>query len=363
MNDLPASRTDDPAAGGLLIVDTAAVVANWRTLRDSAPTARACGAVMKADGYGLGAAELAPALAAAGCRDFFVAVPDEGIALRRALPGHSICVLSGPLGSLEPFITHTLTPVLNAPEQVAEWLAHSGGRDYVLQVDSGMNRLGLTAAELTELAPTLQPRLLMSHLCCADEPAHPMNQAQLAAFRVAREKLPGVPSSLAASSGIFLGPDYHFDMVRPGIGLYGGNPVPGQPNPVRAVATLRLRIVQVRRIDTPGAVGYGATHAVSPGMRLATVSAGYADGLLRSLGGRGVGMLGGIRVPIVGRVSMDLISFDVSAVPEDLARPGQWISVLGDGIDLDGQAGNAGTISYELLTGLSRRYARRYTGS
>lgn len=367
MTNDPADLTcsDLPAAGGLLTVDLSAIAANWAALRDRLAPRTGCGAVLKADAYGLGADRVAPVLARQGCSDFFVAMPDEGVALRQALSVTAasdirIFVLSGPVGSLSPFITHGLIPVLNSPQQVADWLAHAADKPYALQVDSGMNRLGLAEAEFAAVADKVSPCLLLSHLACADDPLHPMNTRQRTSFQAVADRLPKTPASLSASSGIFLGPEYHFDLARPGIGLYGGNPLPGQANPMQAVASVALRILQVRRIDTPGVVGYGATHAVTPGARLATVAGGYADGLLRSLGGRGQGRLGGYPVPIVGRVSMDLISFDVSSVPEALAQPGQWISVLGEGLDLDQQAGAAGTISYELLTGLSRRYARRY---
>lgn len=356
------TAADEDRAGGVLTVDLDAIVANWRTLVARMPAGKTCAGVVKADAYGLGAARVAPALARAGCRTFFVALPDEGIALRRAVPDLPIYVLAGPLGGPEAFVAHDLRPVLNTPEQAAAWLAEAPGRPYALHVDTGMNRLGLTMTEFAAWAPRLDPEIVLSHLACADEPEHPINAEQLARFRTVRAAFPRAQASFANSSGHFLGPDYLFDLGRPGVALYGGNPVPGRPNPMRPVVRLGLRILQVRRIDTPGSVGYGATRRVPGGTRLATVAAGYADGLLRSLSNSGWGTLGEVRVPVAGRVSMDLITFDVSEAPEALARPGAFIELLNERHTVDDAAAEAGTIPYEILTGLSRRYARRYVG-
>jgi alanine racemase len=392
----------DPAAraGAVLEIDLGAVAANWRLLAERAAPAR-CAAVVKANGYGLGAGPVARALAAAGCRLFFVATLDEGIALRRALGEEpEIAVLNGPFpGTAGEFVTQALIPVLNHPGQIAEWasLAHarplpssasspgltrgSGdgpvkpGRDgkeaerrgfvhsAILHIDTGMARLGLTArefADLIERPPPIAWRAVISHLACADQPEHPLNARQHARFAAVAARLPGVPASLAASSGIFLGPGHHFDLVRPGAALYGVNPCPGRPNPLRPVVRLRARIIQTREIDSGESVGYGAAHVMQAPGRVATVALGYADGWLRALSGRGCGYVGGKRVPLLGRVSMDLCAFDVSAVSPALTRPGMTIELLGSEYGVDEAAADAGTIGYEILATLGARYHRIY---
>lgn len=362
-----------PAATMLLTVDLAAIVANWRRLRDRAGPAE-CAAVVKADAYGLGAARVAPALAAAGCRRFFVATVDEGVALRTAIPDGEVLVLCGPLAGTEAeFDAHRLTPVLNSLEQVARWRAHAARRGAALaaalHVDTGMTRLGLEAAELARLADDsgllagLRPVLAMSHLACADAAGAAMNREQRDAFARMTAGLPPMPRSLAASSAIFLGPDYHFDLVRPGAALYGINPTPGPANPMAPVLRLEARILQVRDVDTPMTVGYGATHRVAGRGRIATAAVGYADGWFRSLGNRGHATIGGTLVPVVGRISMDLTTFDVGGLPPEAAVvPGAMIELIGPGHDVDAVAAEAGTIGYEVLTALGRRAARRYLG-
>jgi alanine racemase len=356
----------DPVAraGAVLEIDLGAIVANWRLLAQRAAPAE-CAAVVKANAYGLGAAPVAEALAVAGCRRFFVATLDEGIALRRALGSASeIAVFNGPLpGTAAEFAAHTLLPVLNHPGQIAEWAEAAGRHPAMLHVDTGMARLGLTAREfagLIESPPCIAWRLVMSHLACADRPAAAMNESQRARFAAAATRLPGVAASLAASSGIFLGPRYHFDLVRPGAALYGVNPQPGRPNRMRQVARLSARILQVRQIDRGETVGYGAGHVMAAPGRVATAAVGYADGWLRSLSRRGGGTIAGTRVPLIGRVSMDLVTFDVSAVPEGLARPGAMIELLGAGYGVDDAAADAGTIGYEILSALGARYHRVY---
>jgi alanine racemase len=229
-----------------------------------------------------------------------------------------------------------------------------------------MSRLGLSAREFEAVmqdSPPIAWRAVMSHLACADEPEHALNEQQRARFAAARARLPGVPASLAASSGIFLGSEYHFDLVRPGAALYGVNPQPGGVNPMRPVVRLAAKILQIREIDGGESVGYGAAHVmVGPG-RLATAAVGYADGWLRSFGHRGCGRIAGQRVPLVGRVSMDLASFDVSAVDPALLHPGSVIELLGDDYGVDEAAADAGTIGYEILTALGRRYHRVYRES
>ena len=363
----------DPAerAEAVVEIDLTGLVANWRLLAAQVEPA-GCAAVVKADAYGLGARQVSVALAAAGCRSFFVASLDEGIALRNVLPAScEIAVLNGPVpGSAEEFVSHRLVPVLNEPGQIAAWTeitARRGGLAAILHVDTGMARLGLTTREFEVLAADRTPRqrairwrALISHLACADEPAHPLNEVQRARFVAARRQLGDIPASLAASSGIFLGRGFHFDFVRPGAALYGVSPRPGIANPMRQIIRLRARILQVREIDRGEPVGYGAAHVMDRPGRLATVAVGYADGWLRSLSHRGSGRLGGRRLPLLGRVSMDLAVFDVSAADPALVRPGSFIELLDDDYGVDAAAADAGTIGYEILTALGRRYHRVY---
>jgi alanine racemase len=361
----PASR-----ATAVLEIDLPGIIANWRYLAQHVAPA-SCAAVVKADGYGLGASVVAGALAAAGCRRFFVATLDEALALRPQLPEPSeIVVLSGPLaGSGEEFAESRFVPVLNDPGQIIEWqhvAARRGPQPAMLHLDTGLARLGLTKREFDSLVDELQRpgwirwRALLSHLACADEPGHPLNRDQRERFLSSRCRWRGVPASLAASSGIFLGDDYHFDFVRPGAALYGVNPQPGLPNPMRQIVRLKARILQIREVDCGQPVGYGATHVMAAAGRLATVAVGYADGWLRSLSRHGSGEIGGVRVPLLGRVSMDLAVFDVSAVAPSVARPGGFIELLGDDYGVDAAAADAGTIGYEILTALGRRYHRIY---
>ena len=353
-------------AGAILEIDLDGIVANWRSLAARvAPVG--CAAVVKADGYGLGAAPVARALAGAGCRLFFVATLDEGIALREALgDGREIAVFNGMLpGCAGDFAAAGLLPVLNDPGQTEEW-RKAGGGPAMLHLDTGMARLGLTQGEfeaLIDASAAAGWRALLSHLACAETPEHPLNDLQLQRFAAARARLPAVPASLAASAGIFLGPAYHFDFVRPGAALYGINPHPGSPNPMRQVVHLRARILQVREIDRGQTVGYGASHTMETPGRLATVALGYADGWFRSLTGRGSARLGGRRIPLIGRVSMDLAIFDVTAVAPALARPGAFVDLLDADYGVDSLAADAGTIGYEVLTALGRRYHRVYRGA
>jgi len=364
----------DPAvrASVVLEIDLAGIVANWRLLATRVEPA-GCAAVVKADAYGLGAREVSAALATAGCGLFFVATLDEGIALRLALPAScEIAVLNGPLpGSAQEFVSYRLVPVLNEPGQIADWAViarRHGGLPAILHVDTGMARLGLTMREFERLGDELSQqratrwRALISHLACADLPAHPLNEIQLRRFVSARRQFCDLPASLAASSGIFLHRGFHFDFVRPGAALYGINPQPGTANPMHQVVRLKARILQVREVDRGESVGYGATHVMDHPGRLATVAVGYADGWLRSLSPRGSGRLGGTRLPLLGRVSMDLVVFDVSAVDPSLARPGSFIELLDDDYGVDAAAADAGTIGYEILTALGWRCHRAYRG-
>jgi alanine racemase len=366
-------RSAADRATAILEIDLAGIAANWRSLARLV-TPASCAAVVKADAYGLGAQQVSASLAAAGCHLFFVATIDEGIALRSVLPAPiEIAVLNGVLpGSVEEFAEHRLVPVLNDLGQIEEWAGSATGhlnRPAMLHLDTGMARLGLTAREFDTLADGLFGhgacwwRGVISHLACADEPKNPLNGIQLARFVAARKRLPDLPASIAASSGIFLGRDFHFDFVRAGAALYGVNPQPGSPNPMRQIVRLKGRILQVRDVDRGHPVGYGATHVMDAPGRLATVAVGYADGWLRSLSGRGSGRVGDKRVPLVGRVSMDLAVFEVSGLDPALVQPGEFIDLLDEDYGLDSVARDAGTIGYEMLTALGPRYHRIYRGS
>lgn len=362
----------DSGAGALLTIDLDAIVANYRRLQDRLARA-ACGAAIKADAYGLGAARVGPVLAAAGCRDFFVAHLDEGVALRPRLPDVTIHVLNGVLpGEEAEFAANDLIPVLNSLPQLdrwSKWGREHGVRPAALHIDTGMSRLGLEEPDVDVLADDpgrltgIDLRLIVSHLACAEEPENPMNAIQRTAFERARGRLPQARASLANSSGIFLGPDYQFDVARPGAALYGVNPTPGRPNPMLPVVRLEGRIIQVRDIDHPRTVGYGAAHSIRRRSKIATVAIGYADGYLRSLSGRGICRLAGLEVPIVGRVSMDLITIDVTDVPANQAIEGAVVEAIGGPHTVDDVAETAGTNGYEILTSLGPRYRRRYIGA
>ncbi|MFO0998610.1 MAG: alanine racemase [Alphaproteobacteria bacterium] len=360
---------DSHGSGAILTIDVGAVVANYRTLQARLGPVP-CAAVVKADAYGLGLAEVAPALAAAGCTTFFVAHLGEGVALRAHLPSPEIFVLNGPgEGEERIFEAHDLAPALNSLVQIDRWARfcrERGSRAAILHIDTGMSRLGLPEDEVERLAGDpgrlggIDLRYVMTHLACPEESNHPMNEAQLAAFNAVRARLPKMRASLAASSAIFLGPRYHFDLARPGVALYGANPTPDRPNPMRPTITLEAPILQLREIDPPRTVGYGAAHRVARRTKIATIAIGYADGYLRSLSGRGLCHIAGHRVPVVGRVSMDLTTLDVTEVPASLIEPGRLVEVVGPNHPVDAVAEEAGTIAYEILTGLGSRYRRRY---
>ncbi len=361
----------DRLAGAVLTIDLDALAANWRTLADRVRPAE-CAAVVKANAYGIGAERAVPALAAAGCRRFFVAHAAEGIAARAVLPDAEIYVLNGaPRGGERDLARHRLVPVLNGMADIDAWravAADHGGLPAVVHIDTGITRLGLGEADVVELAA--EPDRLagivlsycMSHLACADEPDHPLNRRQLDRFNRLRARLPATPASIANSSAIFLGPAYHFDLARPGIALYGGNPTPGRANPMAEVVRLQGRILQVHDVDSPMTVGYGATHKIGGPGRIATIPVGYADGYLRALGDKAHGFVGDTPLPVVGRVSMDLITLDVSALAPDRCGPGTLVDLIGGGARVDDVAAAGGTVSYELLTGLGNRYHRIYRG-
>jgi len=360
---------DTPAnAGALLTVDLDAVTGNWRLLADRVAPHADCAAMVKADAYGLGAEQVGPALAKAGARVFFVATLDEGIRLRGAI-GQEIGVLEGPRPGTEgEHRSHKLTPVINSLEQLRRWRESGGGRA-VLHLDTGMSRLGLAEDEVVALAAS--PALLagvelawiMSHLVSGEVQNDPDNPAQLARFREALARLPKAKASLANSAGIFIGPAYHFDLVRPGAAMYGLAPVDHAPNPMKTTVKLEAEILTVREIPAGRSVGYNAQWRANRATRIATVGVGYADGYLRSLTNRGRGYIAGRPIPLVGRVSMDLVTFDVTDLPEAESRPGTRVVLMGPELPPDELGRLAGTNGYQMLTGLSRRYARRYIGT
>jgi alanine racemase len=351
--------TNADQAGGILTIDLDAIVANWRALSGRVAPAEVA-AVVKADAYGLGVGPVARALAAAGCKTFFISSVDEARELRR--------IITATVFVLNPRLDTDLAgaiPVLNSLEEVRAWPAN---RPAALKFDTGMARRGIAAAALdaprTEaLLRHLDLVLVMSHLACAELPDHPLNEQQRAAFAAARARFANVRASLANSSGAFLPAAYHFDLVRAGAALYGVNPTPGRANPMQPAVQLMARIVQVRDVDAGTTVGYGATHRFARPGRVATVAVGYADGYPRSLSNRGHGFIGGVRVPLVGRVSMDLASFDVTDIPATQLARGGFIELIGPHVPLDEVAEAAGTVGYEILTALGRRYHRRYAGA
>jgi alanine racemase len=375
---------DPRLAGSRLTVDLDALRHNYRVLSAQAGGARVAG-VVKADAYGLGIEKVAPALWAEGCRVFFVALPEEGVALRRVLPEAWIFVLAGlfEVGSAEAYREWGLLPVLNSTTEIALWEAHGWDgempRPCAIHVDTGMNRLGLTPEEAVSLAAdnaltrALTPSLILSHLACADDPRHPLNRRQLESFQEVARLFPEADSSLSNSAGTFLGREFGFDLVRPGIALYGGRPVAAGSNPMRSVARFEARIVQLRRVPAGESVSYGASVSLGRDTLVAVAAVGYADGYHRSSSGHGVplrralprggeGFVHGARVPVLGRVTMDLTMFDVTDLGDAVAI-GDWIELFGPNISVDEAATAAGTIAYEMLTSLGRRSDRHYPGS
>ena len=341
-----------------LTIDLNAIISNWRALDGLSASTVETSAVVKANAYGLGIDRVAPALASAGVKTFFVALASEGVALREALgPDVPIYVFSGYMkGSREALETAQLIPLLNSPEQANRFLAELPGHPCGLQLDSGMNRLGIEPVDLPALLfqlPQLNPRLVISHLACADTPENLHNAAQLASFVTLTATLP-IKKSLAATGGILMGDSFHFDITRPGVGLYGGLPFAN----ASPVVSLDVPVIQTRDVLPAEIVGYAGAYTASKITKVATISAGYADGLIRALNGAQV-FAGSTPCPVIGRVSMDLITVDVThldEVPETL-------NVLGPEQTIDQLAAHAGTIGYEVLTSLGSRYNRRYIGA
>jgi len=375
----PPEKTSIPPAeaGGVLTIDLAAVESNWKKLAAMTLPVE-CAAVVKADGYGCGLEQVTARLYKAGCKTFFVADLGEGRRARALAPEAVIYVLNGAFPDTgRAFADANLRPVINSTTELAEWDAFVAINDWrggaALHVDTGMNRLGLPVEDGMAIASRMKSAnhgitLLMSHLACAETPEHSLNEKQIRLFRELRIAYRGVPSSLANSSGIFLGGTVHCDVVRPGGALYGANPIPGKKNPMRPVVELKGRIVQLRQGKKGETVGYGAAFTIARPSRLAIVAVGYADGYVRAAGaakGKPAAepIVAGRRCPVVGRISMDLLAVDVSDLPDRAARHGDFATLIGGELSLETVAGASGTINYEVLTSLGRRYHRHYIGA
>ena len=363
--------------GGTLTIDLAAIVANWLTLKRQLLTVE-CAAVVKANAYGLGLKPAVTALAGAGCKTFFVADIAEARIVRARAKDATIYVLHGfTLQCAEAFIELAVRPVINSMTELAEWDTFAAARAWrggaALHVDTGMNRLGVSPEEAAALAPRVQTEnhgiaLFLSHLACADIPDHPLNAKQLQLFRELRTLYSGIPASLANSSGIFLGDATYFDLARPGAALYGINPTPGRPNPMKSVVELTGRVVQIRAVAREQTIGYGATWTARRHSRIAVVAAGYANGLLRAGSASdehpgGAAIVAGKKCPIVGRISMDLLMLDITDLPDRAVRRGDFATLIGAEPSIDEVAAAAGTIGYEILTRLGLRCHLDYRGA
>ncbi len=362
--------------GGQLSIDLGALARNWRAL-DKVSAGALTAAVVKADAYGTGIDMSAKALHAAGARFFFVATPDEGMAVRAAVPDAHIFILSGLYpGAANFYIRQNLMPVLGSMAMLEEWLAKCVERNEAypaaFHFDTGINRLGFRLSEAGAVRERIEklgyaPQMVMSHLACADTPSHEKNRTQLALFGSVMAQFPGIPASLANSAGLMTGRDYHFQMVRPGIALYGGRAVAGRKNPMQPVVTLHVPILQISEGRTGETVGYGASYTLNRNSKLAVLGYGYADGFFRSLSGTnqrpgGKVFIRGKLCPVVGKVSMDMTIVDVTELGADLPMPGEGAEVFGANVSVDDQADAGGTIGYELLTSLKGRYNRVYIG-
>jgi len=372
----PATESGPSAAeaGGILTINLSAIEANWKELGRRAMPSE-CAAVIKADGYGCGLEPVARTLVDAGCKTFFVADLGEARRVRSVAQEPAVYVLNGLLpGTASAYANINARPVIGSLVELAEWDAfcatnqwHSGA---ALHVDTGMNRLGVSADEAAALAPRIRAEnhgitLLMSHLVCSEQPEHPLNQKQIQLFRDVRLLYRGIPGSLANSSGIFLGSGAHCDVVRPGAALFGVNPTPGHDNPMRPAVELQAHVVQVRTVPKGETIGYNATWTARHATRVAIVTAGYADGYPRAASATDAApgaeaIVAGTRCPLAGRISMDLMAIDITALPDHTVRRGDLVTLIGGGIGVDDLAAAAGTIGYEVLTSLGNRYHRVY---
>jgi len=382
MRTAPLQLPDTAMHGARLEISLDAIAANYRKIAAIAAPARTSAAI-KADAYGLGLKPVAQCLASAGCDIFFVAHYAEGVALRAVLPRARIYILHGlPVitehgacgqhsfaSTAHGFASHGLRPVINSLPELLTWRKmgmQQGGA--ILNFDTGMSRLGLSTQETAQLVSSADlledvvVDFIMSHLACADEPDHPLNAQQLAAFNALRQAFPGIPASLANTAGTLLGAAYRHDLVRPGIGLYGGSPSGAGESPFEPAVRLYARILQVRDVDSVNYVGYGASYRPAGPARIAVAGIGYADGYMRALSNLGVGYIGNQPVPLVGRISMDMCTFDISGIAQTECAPGCEIELIGPNAPLERAAALAGTINYEILTHLGRRFQRSYSG-
>ncbi len=347
--------------GASLNIDLAALESNYRTLADKLSSAELA-SVVKANAYGLGIKEIATTLSRIGCTKYFVATLHEGIELRQILPNAKIYILHGvSTRTADELIANSLIPILNNLNQIRIWQRYAN-HAAAIHIDTGMTRLGLTPEECSKIQSlsSYNIDLVMSHLSCAEDKTHPKNIQQASLFEKVRKTIPAKCASLAASSGIFLGPDYHFDLCRAGISLYGINPTPLNKNSLAQVVNLKAKIIQIRYVDTIQTVGYGATHRIEKPTKIATLEIGYADGYMRSLGNTGIAFIENYEVPVVGRVSMDLTTVDVTNVPDSVITEKTTVDLIGPHNPIDQIAKQAGTISYELLAGLGNRIERIY---
>lgn len=363
-------------AGGRLTIDLDATASNWTTLKDKLKDGTECAATIKADGYGTGAVLTAKRLWEAGCRTFCVALPEEGLEVRAALPDATIYILGGLFsGAAAAYADAKLRPALISREELVEWSAFCRANALrlpaAIHVDSGMNRTGLRVDEFAatmadaDLVGSFEPSLLMTHLACGSEPDHPMNARQLETFRGATDPFATIPRSMANSAGVFLGEAFHFDLARPGISLYGGKAIDTTPNPMKPVVKIEARIMMVRSVDEGAAIGYAAAQTAKRPSRVAVIAAGYADGMHRRAGSTDTrpgafGWISGHKAPLIGRISMDMMALDVTDVPEEVAKRGAFVEILGPNVAASDVAAYAETIDYEYLTGLGKRYHRFY---
>jgi alanine racemase len=361
------------SSSGILSINLQAIQSNWQYVASVLDAKAECAAVVKANAYSVGAVEVTQALYERGCRSFFVVTIDEALELRAILPEDAtLFVLSGIKEGAELlFVEFNLIPVLYSLRAISRWLDFCGLQKSAfpcaIKADTGMARLGLSLDDLDEFFhklihhPLLHPVLFMSHLACADEPLHPLNGLQVARFGESASKLkryfPKIKLSLANSSGVFLGSDYHFDMVRIGAALYGINPQRGHVNPLQSVISLKLPVLQIRELSGPASIGYGAVGQANVGARLAVVAGGYADGIHRTLGLSPVGHIDGIEVRALGRISMDSCIFDISASPAPFPH---YIEVINGDLTLDRLSAENKSLGYEVLTSLGQRFTKEY---
>ncbi len=346
---------DDQA---ILYIDCAALAKNYAFLaKKSAPAETAC--AIKADAYGLGLEPVAKTLLKSGCKTFFIARMQEGVELRRLAPQANIYVLNGLTpDSFATIKAHELIPCLGSLAEITEWQAQAEARPAALYIDTGFNRLGLPMDDIDKIK-NFTPQLVMSHLACADTPAHKMNTHQLAAFTACREKFPNSKASLANSAGVLMGKAFHFDMTRVGLGLYGGAPLEDESTALHTVVHLLAPILQLRHVKTGQSIGYGANFTATQDMHIAILALGYGDGFPRCLSGQAHATFNNTLCPIVGRISMDLLAIDITHL-KNCPQRGDFVEMIGDTIKIDTLARQANTISYELLTQLGTRYKRQY---